>query len=152
MIVNGAILATQGIIALNYRGSLMPFRPDDPQIHARHVDLTIREIVKYEREGKGHKWEATDTIPWNEASRHVHLELGYYRVEFNEVVKMPDNYAGTIKSDNNKYCYNHRARIFTDIRCGYEGPLRALFSVNGIGGIDVFERSKLAQMVFYRVK
>ncbi|KAK5710343.1 hypothetical protein LTR17_018940 [Elasticomyces elasticus] len=146
MIVNGAILATQGIIALNYRGSLMPFRPDDPQIHARHVDLTIREIVKYEREGKGHKWEATDTIPWNELSRHVHLEPGYYRVEFNEVVKMPDNYAGTISTINNK------SRIFTDIRCGYEGPLRALFSVNGLGGIDVFERSKLAQMVFYRVK
>lgn len=117
-------------------------------------DVSLRAVYSFKSAGKidfdNKERRISDVEPIKFVENEVHLQKGFYKIIFNEYVKIPKDVVG--------FCFPRSSllRCGATLECavwdpGYEGRSEALLVVGNDHGLILKKNAKIGQMVFVKL-
>jgi dUTP pyrophosphatase len=89
----------------------------------------------------------TSSLPFDNISQAIILQLGAYLIDFNETVQIPQNCMGSIFPRSSLW-RSGVGIVAGVVEAGYKGAMGALMEVKNPNGVILYKNAKLAQIVF----
>jgi len=129
------------------------YRDLSKQIQPNGFDLTVGQIFKFSEGGiidfsnLDRRIPETETIKLNPVNEVYYLKQGSYKVEYNEIIKLPKNLCAlSIHRSSMLRC---GITVETGVwDAGYEGRGKTLLVVHNEYGLVLTSNAKIAQMLF----
>jgi dUTP pyrophosphatase len=120
-------------------------------------DLTVAKISRFEGAGaidgdnSKRKLPATAELSFPPDNKPLHLPPGPYKVQFNELVKIPADCIALAfpRSSLLRMGVSAHNAVWDP---GYEGRSEGLINVSNPNGVDIYKNAKLVQIVFMRIE
>lgn len=148
MVIPGHEISKNGTVS----GAIFP-----SQEQPAGFDLTVAKIFKFESGGaidgdnSRRKLPQTSEILFPQDGSALKLAPGPYKVQFNELVKVPPDCIGLAlpRSSLLRMGVSAHNAVWDP---GYEGRSEGMIYVSNPHGVEIFKDAKLVQMVFLRLE
>ncbi|KZO99760.1 deoxyuridine 5'-triphosphate nucleotidohydrolase [Calocera viscosa TUFC12733] len=146
MILPGRTVAARGIVRA--------LRSEKSQVQPCGVDLSLKRVLEWTSAGtidfSNQHRQTASTRELRFQDERLHLPLGAYLVEFNELVATPADMFGQLFVRSS--LFRSGALLSAGVcDAGYEGAIGGLLQVCNPHGITLYRDAKLAQFVFHQM-
>lgn len=143
----------RGLIEANERPLITGLLDVDTQIQPNGVDLTLREVFRYEGGGAVGVDNADRVLPGLapvpfDDHGWVDLRPGIYHIQYNEIVDIPESLMalGRPRSSLNRCGVTINTAVWD---AGYNGRSTSMLVVQNPGGFRVQRDARVMQLVFF---